>query len=247
MQRYLVCSGKGGVGKSTVSVCLARALCARGKSVLLIDCDVGLRSLDLLTGLGMGAVYTWQDVLDGNCTLSDALLRDAYGMLSLLIPPQEQDAPFDAEKFSKMLARASVDFDFCFLDAGAGVDGLVSELSRCADAALVVATPDAVSARAAARTAEMLCTANPETESRLLLNRYSVESVRGGVCVSADRMIDETGLRLLGAVPEDAGLRALSHGVSASAKTQAAFSRIAARMLGEQVPFRERKLKSTLF
>ena len=52
MKRYLICSGKGGVGKSTLSVCIARALCARGKSVLLTDCDVGLRALDLLTGLG---------------------------------------------------------------------------------------------------------------------------------------------------------------------------------------------------
>lgn len=93
MKRYLICSGKGGVGKSTLSVCIARALCARGKSVLLMDCDVGLRSLDLLTGLGQSAVYTWQDVLSENCTLSDALLTDTTGKFSLLIPPAALETP----------------------------------------------------------------------------------------------------------------------------------------------------------
>lgn len=242
MKRYLICSGKGGVGKSTLSICIAKALCARGKSVLLVDCDVGLRSLDLLTGLGQSAVYTWQDVLSENCTLSDALLTDPTGEFSLLIPPTALETPLTAEAFSKMLSAAAVDFDFCFLDAGAGTDGIVPTLAEVSDAALVVATPDSVSARAAARTAEMLWKTLAPDRLRLLLNRYSVSAVRDGVNLSADDMIDETGIRFLGAVPEDAGLRVLPCGKGMSSRTAAAFNRIAARLLGEAVPFSVRKL-----
>lgn len=242
MKRYLICSGKGGVGKSTLSVCIARALCARGKSVLLTDCDVGLRALDLLTGLGQSAVYTWQDVLSENCTLSEAILTDPAGRLSLLMPPAALDGPLSAEAFSAMLEKAAADFDFCFLDAGAGVDGIVPTLASVSDAALVVATPDSVSARAAAKTAEMLWQTLPPERLRLLLNRYSVSAVRDGVNLSTDDMIDETGVRFLGAVPEDAGLHVLPCGKDMSSRTATAFNRIAARLLGEPVPFSVRKL-----
>lgn len=242
MKRFLVCSGKGGVGKSTLSVCIAEALCERGKSVLLVDCDVGLRSLDLLTGLGQSAVYTWQDVLTGDCTLSDALLTDPTGRLSLLMPPASLDAPLSAEQLSEVLEKAALDFDFCFLDAGAGIDGIVPTLAAVSDAALVVATPDSVSARAAARCAEMLWKTLPPERLRLILNRYSVSSVRDGINLCADDMIDETGVRFLGAVPEDAGLRVLPCGKGTASRTAAAIQRIAARLLGETVPFSVRKL-----
>lgn len=242
MKRYLICSGKGGVGKSTLSVCIAQALCKRGKSVLLADCDVGLRALDLLTGLGQSAVYTWQDVLTETCTLSEALLTDATGRLSLLMPPAALDDPLSAEGFCEMLEKASVDFDFCFLDAGAGTDGIVPTLAGVSDAALVVATPDSVCARAAAATADMLWKTLPPERLRLLLNRYSVSAVRDGINLCADEMVDETGIRFLGAVPEDAGLHALPCGKGMSSRTAAAFDRIAARLLGEAVPFSVRKL-----
>lgn len=242
MKRYLICSGKGGVGKSTVSVCLARALCARGKSVLLVDCDIGLRSLDLLTGLGQSAVYTWQDVLAGECTLSDALLTDAAGQISLLMPPAVLTEPLSAEKLSEMLEKAAIDFDYCFLDAGAGIDGVVSAFASVCDAALVVATPDEVSARAAANCAEMLWKTLPPERLRLILNRYSVSAARDGVNLCADDMIDETGIRFLGAIPEDAGLHILPCPKGAASRTAAAFNRIAARLLGENMPFSVRKL-----
>ena len=141
-----------------------------------------------------------------------------------------------------MLSTAAIDFDFCFLDAGAGTDGIVPTLARVCDAALVVATPDSVSARAAAKTADMLWKTLPPERLRLLLNRYSISAVRDGVNLSADDMIDETGIRFLGAVPEDAGLRLLPCGKGMSSRTAAAFDRIAARLLGEPVPFSVRKL-----
>ena len=86
-KRLLICSGKGGAGKSTTAVCLAHALTARGQRVLLIDCDAGLRTLDLLTGLGAEAVYTWLDAAESVCAPSDALLKTEDGRLGLMLPP----------------------------------------------------------------------------------------------------------------------------------------------------------------
>lgn len=246
-KRYLVCSGKGGVGKSTVTVCLAHALCAMNCRVLLVDCDVGLRALDLLTGLGTDAVYSWQDVLSDRCTLSDAMLNDPDQRLSLLMPPSRLDTPFSAEQFTAMLDAAASGFDFCFLDAGAGMEGLVPQLFPAADSVLLVATPDLICARAAGAMADRLSERFSAEQLRLLLNRFDAQGVRYGESFSADRMIDETGVRLLGAVPEDARLRLLSSGASPAPATSAALDRIARRLQGEEVPFQEKKVKSARF
>lgn len=236
-KRYLVCSGKGGVGKSTLTVCLARALCAHGKRVLLVDCDTGLRTLDLLTGLGSGAVYSWQDVLNDVCTLSDALLKDESGRLALLVPENHMRGDFDEKRFRALLTEACADFDFCFLDASAGIGGLIPMLAQTADGALLVAMSDPVSARAAHQTAQVLQNYAPACEPRLLLNRYNAEKIRYGAALSTDAMIDETGVQLLGAIPEDAQLQRLIYGETPTAKTAAAFDRVARRLLGENVLF----------
>lgn len=247
MEKILIASGKGGVGKSTMAVCLANALCARGKRVLLADCDVGLRSLDLLTGLGSGAVYSWLDLLLENCTAADALLQDEKKPLALLTAPNRLETPLEPFAFSEMLSVFDADFDFCLLDAGAGLSDLLTVFGGVADRALLVATPDAVSARAAAAAAELLQETTLSAENlRLVLNRYGRQDVRYGTSLSADEMIDATALQLLGAVPEDVHLRGLSRGETAASPAAEAFARIAARLCGETVPFREKKLKSVL-
>lgn len=246
-QQFLICSGKGGVGKSTLTVCLSRALCRRGKRVLLVDCDKGFRTLDLLTGLGGEAVYDWQDVLLARCTPQDAVLKTPDGSLGLLVPPADPDAEPAAEDFFAMLSALSKEYDFCFLDAPAGASEWVRSLSHGVENALLVATPDAVSVRAAAHTAQSICDGAPAPELRLIINRFDAEAAKGGECYSADRVVSETCVRLLGAVPEDVHLSKLAAGKKPARQTEAAFDRIAGRLLGEEIPFREKKIKSILF
>ena len=214
---------------------------------MLCDCDIGLRALDLLTGLGTGAVYSWLDLLTGICTKNDALLTDAKTGVSLLTAPNRLETAVTETAFSQMLAQFADDFDFCFLDAGAGLSDLLPVLGAAADKGVLVATPDAVSARAAFSAAEALRAVLDDSRMRLLLNRYAPEDVRRGAAKSADEMVDLTELRLLGAVPEDMYLRLLSQGEQPAQPAADAFDRIARRLLGESVPFCEKKLKSVHF
>lgn len=245
-KRYLVCSGKGGAGKSTTAVCLAKAFSVAGKRVLLVDCDIGLRCLDVLLGLKT-AVYDWSDIIEDRCSVSDALCKTEDGKLALLVPPTAVTELPSAAAFSKMLSLVEKEFDFVLLDAPAGLYGIVPILSEVADEALLVATPDAVSARAAAVLSEALYDSRPQLSQRLLLNRFDADAVKFGISLSPDSMVTQTCVQLLGAVPEDAHLTALSAGEHPAAKTTEAFERIVARMLGDSVPFCEKKIKSIGF
>lgn len=246
-KRILICSGKGGVGKSTLTVGLARALVAAGKRVLLVDCDVGLRTLDLLTGLGTQAVYTWADVLDETCTSADAILADETGNLALLVPPQGAATVPEVTQFSALLETAMDGFDCCLLDAPAGIDGMVQVLYTVCDAALVVATPDPVSARAAGVLADLLYEKLPESAVRLIINRFDYDRAQLGEILSADEMVTETAVRLLGAVPEDINLQRPGKRQKRFSESGAAFGRLAQRLLGKEVPFQAKKVKSVLF
>lgn len=243
LRRFLLASGKGGVGKSTTAVCLAHAFASRGKSVLLVDCDAGLRALDLLTGLGAQAVYSWNDVLTGACLCTEAIVRDSARPIALLPAPSRADVLPEPTAFSAMLQAADADFDVCILDAGAGIGEALLAYAAAAELAVLMAAPDAVSARGAAAAADFLRDALPQLPLRLVLNRY----IRGGACLSPDAMVDLSGVQLLGALPEDMHLLRLSEGEKPERYVTEGAARIAARLLGESVPFREKRLKSVFF
>ena len=242
-KRLLICSGKGGAGKSTTAVCLARALTARGQRVLLIDCDAGLRTLDLLTGLGAEAVYTWLDAAESVCAPSDALLKTEDGRLGLMLPPPV-DAPLpDETAFSAVLGAVEGDFDFCLLDAPAGLAGFVPTLCSVSNAAVAVATPDAVCVRAASALGALLFAHIPEQEVRLLLNRFDYFQLRAHECLSPDSAVTQSGMRLIGAIPDDPHLKRLAEGERPLVSTREAFARVAARLLGEDVEFKVKKVR----
>ena len=235
-QKIVIASGKGGVGKSSLTVGLCRALQQRGRRVLAVDCDLGLRSLDLLFRAGDALVFDWGDVLRGTCAPERACV-DAGGV-SLLSAPLSESADFTPQRMRDMIAHYDGDFDDILIDAPAGVVGEFTLAAAMADRALVVATADGVCLRSAGRAADTLRESGI-ADRRLVLNRFHRAAVEHSFLVNVDDAIDRVGAQLIGVVPEDPEVMfRLPKGEELPKKSPAkrAWGRIAARLEGENVP-----------
>ena len=238
-QKYVFVSGKGGVGKSSVALGIARSMSEKGLRVLIADFDIGLRSLDLMLGVSETVVFDWGDVLLGRCSIKDAVINN--GSLAFFPAPVEYDEAFTAEEVKKLFDVLDGDFDFMLFDAPAGV-GRVFELA-CAPAekAVLVTTPDSVCVRScavAAAKARSLGIENPG----LIINRFVEKPVTKGRLLNLDDCIDSVAAKLIGVVPEDFAIVTSSvTGEQPGRNSHAtkAFDRICLRMNGERVPLFE--------
>lgn len=239
-QKIVIASGKGGVGKSSLTVGLCRALRDRGRRVLAVDCDLGLRSLDLLFCAGDALVFDWGDVLRGACEPDRALI-DAGGV-SLLAAPMRESADFTPQRMRDMIARYDNDFDCILIDAPAGVVGEFALAGAMADRALVVATADGVCLRSAGHAADTL-REQGVADRRLVLNRFRRAAVEHRFLFNVDDAIDRVGVQLIGVVPEDPEVTfrlPKGEGLPKKSPAKLAWERIAARLDGENVPLRLR-------
>lgn len=232
-KKIVVASGKGGVGKSTFTVGLARALTALGNRVLIIDCD-RLRSVDLLLGVTAELVYDFGDVIKGNCE-PEAAVYENKGIGVISCPVSYEG--IDKKKMKKLVDSYDCDYNFILFDAPAGIDTGLLLACAAADSALVVSTADLVCVRSA-------CTAAREMEklgvaqSRLVINRAHKKDIVKGRLLNVDKVIDSTQVQLIGVVPEDAKLRLGSMGGEIYKKNQvsySAFSNIAKRICGQYI------------
>ena len=204
-QVVAVISGKGGTGKTSLTAGIAACLAAEGQRVLCIDCDVGLRNLDISLGMSESAAIPFSAVMEGDCTLDDAVEHPDIPDLHLLTAPvTRQPEELDAEAFGRMLQEARQRFDWCLIDAPAGVGSGFRLATRFADQAIVVANGDPASLRDAARAADLL-ELDGKTDLRLVVNRVSPRIYRQ-MHATVDDVMDGVGLPLLGIVPEDAGV-----------------------------------------
>lgn len=236
----VITSGKGGVGKSTVSVGLGRALAQRGRRVLLIDCDAGLRSLDRMTGTEEALVFDLSDVIQGRCAPADAIYpcTETEGLFLLPAPSSGEDmaSPSVMRRLVPLLKRY---YDHVVLDSPAGVGGGFRSAACAADRALVVCSPDPVCVRSASAVKRLLeKLAVPEL--RLVINRFNSRLFdETGVYSDLDNVIDASSIRLFGVVPEDYSLAAaFLKGKKAEkhSKGMMALCRIAGRLDGETIP-----------
>ena len=104
----VVTSGKGGVGKTTITANLSIALAKMGNSVLAIDTDIGLRNLDVVMGLENYIVYNLVDVIEGNCRLKQAIIKDRKHSNLYLLPSaqsRDKDAVTDDRAYSLFKGR----------------------------------------------------------------------------------------------------------------------------------------------
>ena len=199
---FAVLSGKGGTGKTSVCAGIATALADQGKKILCIDCDVGLRNLDISLGMTESGALSFLDVAEGNYPLDAAARHPKYQTLSFLTAPMNRSAEqICAETFGNMLALARSAFDYIFLDAPAGVDAGFQLAAKFADRFLVVTGAGPAAVRDAARVSYLLELMGKKN-IRLIVNRVD-RDMHSTVRMTVDDVMDSAGLPLMGIVLED--------------------------------------------
>ncbi len=234
-------SGKGGTGKTSLVSSVGAALALSGRRVLCLDCDVGLRNLDLALGLADKALMDFSDVAQGRCSLESAAVEHPKlpGLFLLTAPVRSHRPPVAETEMRALLAEVREQFDYCLLDAPAGL-GAGFQLAVCgADRCVVVTTADATSLRDAQHTV-MELHRFPAGALHLVVNRVRKKMLRQ-LHATIDDAIDRAGLPLLGVVPEDDALPLfLNQGLpllpSGGQGASAAYRNIAKRIQGERVP-----------
>lgn len=197
-----VLSGKGGTGKTSVCAGVATALSQAGKKVLCIDCDVGLRNLDIALGISEIGSISFLDVCQGEYALDMATTHPVYPNLRFLTAPMNCPAgSIDQLEFANMLNEARKHFHYVFLDAPAGIEAGFSLAARSADRVILVTGADPASVRDAKQASDMLELMG-KNNVRLVVNRIS-KKMAAAMNVTVDDVMDQAGLPLLGIVPED--------------------------------------------
>ncbi|EOS66064.1 AAA family ATPase [Oscillibacter sp. 1-3] len=234
-------SGKGGTGKTSLVSSVGAALALAGRRVLCLDCDVGLRNLDLALGLADKALMDFSDVAQGRCPLDSAVVEHPKlsGLFLLTAPARSRGQPVTEAEMTALLAEIRERYDYCLLDAPAGL-GTGFHLAVCgADRCIVVTTADATSLRDAQHTV-MELHRFPAGSLHLVVNRVRKKMLRQ-LHATIDDAIDRAGLPLLGVIPEDDTLPLfLNQGLpllpTGGQGASAAYRNIAKRIQGEKVP-----------
>jgi len=242
----VVTSGKGGVGKTTTSASLACGLARRGHRVAVIDFDVGLRNLDLIMGCERRVVYDFVNVISGEATIKQALIRDKrFDNLYVLAASQTRDKEaLTKEGVEKVLNDLSEDFDYIVCDSPAGIEKGAFLAMYFADQALVVVNPEVSSVRDSDRILGLLASKTRRAENgervkeHLLLTRYSPKRVETGEMLSVGDVEEILGLKTIGVIPESGDvLNASNKGepviLDAESDAASAYDDAVARLLGE--------------
>jgi septum site-determining protein MinD len=237
-----ITSGKGGVGKTTVTANLGMALAQRGQRVAVVDADIGLRNLDVVMGLENRIVYDLVDVVEGVCRLRQALIRDRrVNELYLLPAAQTRDktavSPADMIQVCEQLRR---EFDYALIDSPAGIEQGFQNAVAGADEVIIVTTPEVSAVRDADRIIGLI-EAQEKGPGSLIINRLKPDMVRRGDMLSTEDVVEILAIKLLGIIPEDEaivistnrGTPVVLDGRSPAAQ---ALDNIARRIMGEDIP-----------
>lgn len=239
---YLVVSGKGGVGKSTLAAALAVTAAKKDRRTVLIDADIGLRSLDMMLGLQDAVLFDLADCVEHRCKLDQALVpHPDYPNLHLIVGGQmARPKDFKPQDLKKLIKRLSVRYDTLIIDGPAGLGRGVKNFAGLADDYLIVATPDQVSLRAAEKTTQVLMKAG--CRAQLVINRVQRHLLDSGEIDTPQALASALDLPLLGVIEESSQVyTGLIQGKTAAevGEMQQVFEDILLRLDGVQLPIQE--------
>lgn len=235
-----ITSGKGGTGKSTICVSLGTALVKRGFKVLLIDCDSGMRGLDIMLGVSKSLVFDIADAVCGNCTPQQIVYSCSHIQgLNLIPAPQNADDELSPSVLKQFIKSVEKSYDYILIDSPAGVGKGFETAVAPADMFLVVANTEPTSIRGCVNVRKKL-TDMGKDNIRLVINRFSRSSFKElGFYEDLDRVIDEAGIQLIAIVSENRQvISAIQKGTAYKGKCTAlsAIDRLAARVAGGNPP-----------
>ena len=249
----VVTSGKGGVGKTTTSASFSSGLALRGHKTAVIDFDVGLRNLDLIMGCERRVVYDFVNVIQGEATLKQALIKDKQ-VDNLYVLPASQTRDKDAltlEGVQKVIEDLTeMGFDYIVCDSPAGIEAGALMAAYFADDALVVTNPEVSSVRDSDRILGILSAksrraieGDEPVKEFLLLTRYNPKRVEDGEMLSLTDIEDILRIKLIGVIPEsESVLQASNQGLPAihleNSDVSEAYKDVVSRYLGEEKPLR---------
>jgi septum site-determining protein MinD len=239
----VVTSGKGGVGKTTVTANIGCGLAMLGCKVVMVDADTGLRNLDVVLGMENRIVFDLTDVIEGKCRLRQALVKDRrFEELFLLPTAQTKDKSAVSEKdMQNVCEQLREHFDYVIIDCPAGIEQGFQSAVAGAEKAIVVTAAEVAAVRDADRVVGLLEAKAEIRNPKLIINRLRMHMVRRGDMMTLEDLHDILGIELLGVIPDDEDVVvATNRGepvvTSDNSLSGQAFKNIVRRMLGEPVP-----------
>ncbi len=236
----VVASGKGGTGKSTVCVGLAAALVKQNRKVLLIDCDCGMRGIDLMLDVEQEILFDCSDVVCGNCKPRDAVYRSRnLEELYLMAAPFDTDNEISPSVFRQMVNELKSEYDYVIIDSPAGIGSGFATAAAPADRALIVTNAEPTSIRGAIKIRNRLRSLDIN-DIRLVVNRFDRKQFEQNACYEdIDEVVDVVGVRLIAFIPYDGRLSAMLQNGCAGLNWSPAvtvFDCMAKRIEGIKVP-----------
>ena len=248
----VVTSGKGGVGKTTTTANIGTGLAKLGKSVVLIDTDIGLRNLDVVMGLENRIVYNLVDVIEGQCRIKQALIKDKRNPNLYLLPSaQTKDkTAVSPEQMKKLADELKEEFDYIIMDCPAGIEQGFQNAIAGATRALIVTTPEVSAVRDADRIIGLLEAAEMK-QKHLIVNRLRPDMVKRDDMLSSEDVVDILRVDLIGVVPDDENIVISTNKgeplVGTDTMAGKAYMNISRRITGEDVPWLDLYSKNGIF